>query len=206
MSRSINYLFLLIPLFFVLSSSAQTEFIEINDSLFSNYSYEEFLAQDILQEKVIGGNIDYELLNATIFHLTNKIRDEHNLALLSFSEQLYRSANDHSKDMVEYHFYSHTSVVEGKETLRERLSLVGLTTGYFSENIASNSVSFTTYLQLAENIVTGWMNSPPHRENILNEDLRFLGCGTYNYDPNNRKQINVFSTQNFATEIINDSE
>ncbi|MBE7157109.1 MAG: CAP domain-containing protein [Rhodospirillales bacterium] len=34
-----------------------------------------------------------------------------------------------------------------------------------------------TYVSFAQAIVTQWMNSPPHRENLVNPDLRFLGVG-----------------------------
>ncbi|MFH1320763.1 MAG: CAP domain-containing protein, partial [Bacteroidota bacterium] len=34
-----------------------------------------------------------------------------------------------------------------------------------------------TYFELAEKMVNGWMGSYGHRENILNPDFRFLGCG-----------------------------
>jgi uncharacterized protein YkwD len=33
-----------------------------------------------------------------------------------------------------------------------------------------------TYAELARSVVNGWMNSPHHRQNILNPRLKFLAC------------------------------
>lgn len=182
--------------------SAQIELNGRNDSLYIDYTYESFLKLDILKKKIDYKNIDYDLLNATIFYLTNKERDQHGKFRFKYSKALNQSAQAHSEDMVNYHFYSHISRVKGKKTLPERLKLVGLVNVSCSENIASCTVSFPTYLSLSESFVFGWMNSPPHRANILSESFNYLGCGTYNYNPENRRQYNLFGTQNFSSEDV----
>lgn len=37
-------------------------------------------------------------------------------------------------------------------------------------------LSLRTYAEVARSVVNGWMNSPHHRENILNPRLKALGC------------------------------
>lgn len=37
-------------------------------------------------------------------------------------------------------------------------------------------IPMLTYYDLARSVVNGWMNSPHHRENILNPRLKFLAC------------------------------
>ena len=64
-----------------------------------------------------------------------------------------------------------------------------------------------TYLEFAKEVVTGWMNSPGHRKNILNSNFTYLGCGCANYE----KQESGYSilyfklTQNFGGKLIADS-
>lgn len=65
-----------------------------------------------------------------------------------------------------------------------------------------------TYIEFAKTVVDGWMNSPGHRQNILNPAYKFLGCGCANYE---RKvyaiagTITYFKiTQNFGGDLITD--
>ena len=61
-----------------------------------------------------------------------------------------------------------------------------------------------SYYEFAKIVVEGWMNSPGHRENILNPDFTYLGCGCAEYI----KQGNGYSmlyfklTQNFGGTLI----
>lgn len=57
-----------------------------------------------------------------------------------------------------------------------------------------------TYFDLANSVVKGWMNSPPHRENILNPRLKYLACsGRISKNPFKTK-LSPFArlTQNFG--------
>ena len=47
----------------------------------------------------------------------------------------------------------------------------------YGENLAKN-------YQSGENVVTGWMASPTHRENILTGDFKTIGLAVYNYNGN----------------------
>ena len=38
-----------------------------------------------------------------------------------------------------------------------------------------------TYLELADKLLVAWMNSPPHKANILSKDNIEFGCGVYPY-------------------------
>jgi len=65
-----------------------------------------------------------------------------------------------------------------------------------------------TYIEFAKTVVDGWMNSPEHRQNILNPAYKFLGCGCANYE----REVNVIAgtityfkiTQNFGGDLITD--
>ena len=48
----------------------------------------------------------------------------------------------------------------------------GIQYHYCGENIAAGQTS-------PENVVNAWMNSPPHRENILSDKFTYLAVGMY---------------------------
>ncbi|EMY71284.1 CAP domain-containing protein [Leptospira vanthielii] len=154
--------------------------------------------------------VDYPLLNAAIFYVSSKERKSLGLRPFKYSEKCEQAAFGHAQDMVTYDFYSHTSTVNGKETLRDRLDLVGITDTYSAENIinsfgiqyqggravftpvqnGSPFFSYTkagtpipnhTYLSLAKAVVETWFNSPGHRKNILNPEFTYMGAGTSFY-------------------------
>jgi uncharacterized protein YkwD len=62
-----------------------------------------------------------------------------------------------------------------------------------------------SYYEYAKSVVTGWMNSPGHRANILNPDFELLGCGCERYEkPNNGYPMLYFKlTQNFGGSLAN---
>ncbi|MCW7491768.1 CAP domain-containing protein [Leptospira sp. 2 VSF19] len=154
--------------------------------------------------------VDYPLLNAAIFYVTSKERKSLGLRPFKYSEKCEQAAFGHAQDMVTYDFFSHTSTVNGKETLRDRLDLVGISDTYSAENIISSFgiqyqggravftpmqnggpfFSYTkagtpipnhTYLSLAKSVVETWFNSPSHRKNILNPEFTYMGAGTFFY-------------------------
>ena len=46
----------------------------------------------------------------------------------------------------------------------------------FLSCLTKKPLPMRTYAELAQSVVKGWMNSPHHRENILNPRLKFLAC------------------------------
>ena len=59
--------------------------------------------------------------------------------------------------------------------------------------------------EFAQSVVTGWMNSPGHRANILNPDFEYLGCGCAGYKEDHRDNVFIFYyylTQNYGGEEI----
>lgn len=55
--------------------------------------------------------------------------------------------------------------------------------------------------EFAQSVVTGWMNSPGHRANILNPDFEYLGCGCAGYKEDHGYDVFIFYyylTQNFG--------
>lgn len=154
--------------------------------------------------------VDYPLLNAAIFYVTSKERKQLGMRPFKYSERCEQAAFGHAQDMVTYDFYSHNSTVNGKETLRDRLDLVGISETYSAENIintfgiqyqsgkpvftpaqnggpffsytkAGTPIPNHTYLSLAKAVVEVWFNSPGHRKNILNPEFNYMGAGAFFY-------------------------
>jgi len=116
------------------SDWSEAKYSEFNESNYS--SFPPFL------ERINVSKQDSALLGAAIFFETNKQRKKFGLRPLRYSNVLENSAFEHSQDMISLGFYSHTSPVLGKETLKDRLYLFGF-------NVADNS-------KFAENLSDGF--------------------------------------------------
>jgi uncharacterized protein YkwD len=211
---------------------AQKSPADSSDSSWSPADYETYTLAALrslpaAQSAIDFDQIDYPLLHAAVFYLTNFERQTHGLAPLAYHRALESAAFDHSVDMREYGFFSHTSRVAGKRTVPDRTGAAGFPSGYVGENIAQTFgiaydgergvyvpeqnggyFSYTyrgepipphTYLSAAEEVVTGWMNSPGHRANILRADYTHLGVGAaYFADPDFSGIPTFLFTQNFG--------
>lgn len=105
-----------------------------------------------------------------VFDLTNQERLKAGLKPFAWSDALAEVAAAHSRDMSERQFFSHTNP-DGLSPF-DRMNAAGIHYGWAAENIAMRYPS-------PEAVVEGWMNSPGHRANILNEHLTTLGVGYY---------------------------
>jgi uncharacterized protein YkwD len=114
------------------------------------------------------------LVRATLCVL-NAERARHDLPALRLNRKLSTAARRHSRAMVEGRFFSHTSL--SGATFVKRIRAAGYISGARSwsvgENIAYGSGSRST----PRSIGRAWMNSPPHRKNILSESFRSIGIG-----------------------------
>jgi len=99
--------------------------------------------------------------------LTNQQRAQHGCSALHVNAGLRTAARAHSKDMRVRHYFEHNSP-NGK-TPWDRIKAAGYNQPG-AENIA---MGYAT----AKAVVTGWMNSPGHRANILNCSLKAIGIG-----------------------------
>jgi uncharacterized protein YkwD len=114
------------------------------------------------------------LVRATLCVL-NAERARHNLRPLRLNRKLSRAARRHSRAMALHNFFSHTS--RSGASFVDRIRSTGYLSGARSwavgENIAYGSGSRST----PRSIGRAWMNSPPHRANILSSSYRAIGIG-----------------------------
>lgn len=105
-----------------------------------------------------------------VFNLTNQERIKAGLAPFTWSDALADVAAAHCQDMSERQFFDHVNP-DGLSPF-DRMAAAGINYGWAAENIAMRYPS-------PQDVVDGWMNSPGHRANILNEHLTTLGVGYY---------------------------
>jgi uncharacterized protein YkwD len=155
--------------------------------------------------------LDRSRVERRIHYHVNQRRAERGLDPLAFDTDLREVARYHSEDMAENDYFSHTS--PSGETFTDRYEAFGYdcraATGdgtYYTgaENIAytyydtrvrsgGEIVRYTNADELARGIVTGWMNSEGHRENILMEAWDDEGIGVAITSGGK-----VYATQNFC--------
>lgn len=194
---------------------------------YSSNDYKNFRNNTLMQQKIDPANIDYPLVNAAIFFMTNEVRVKNGLQPLAYSQELEIAAWHHSKLMVEKNFFSHTNSMENaRRDPESRGKLSGITNPSVAENIAEGFgiaykagtsiyprniekgefsysadgpiIQSHTYITLAESLLTQWMNSSGHRSNILSKSALQMGCGVYLY--RDRSFYNILkcrATQNF---------
>ncbi len=118
-----------------------------------------------------------------ILELTNNYRKRHGLKVVLSDYGLGEVARKHSEDMALENYFSHESPVTGN--LSDRLKEAEIEHRKAGENIAFNYVD-------AIEAVHGWLNSPAHRDVLLDKDFTHIGTGAYG----------KYYTQNFVRKTV----
>lgn len=103
-----------------------------------------------------------------VAELVNAERARHGLSPLALSADLSEKARIKSRDMAVNNYFSHNSPTYG--TPFEMMKALGVSYRSAGENIAMGYAD-------PEAVVTAWMNSQSHRENILSAKYTTLGVG-----------------------------
>jgi uncharacterized protein YkwD len=107
--------------------------------------------------------------------LLNAERTSRGLVALRTNPKLARAALAHSADMVTNHYFAHEDRSGGGP--EDRIQRAGYMPKYGPWVIGENIAWGTDYLATPREIMRAWMNSPPHRHNILYSDYREIGVG-----------------------------
>lgn len=133
---------------------------------------------------------NYRDMMDEIVRLGNIERVNHGQEPLEAESILEKSATAHSEEMAKLDYFSHTSPTPGRETPHQRIRAAGSGASATGENIAVfTNHKFST---LADKVVQGWMNSPPHRKNLLSPNFTHIGIGI------GRRGKTYYFTQNFG--------
>ncbi|WP_232326726.1 CAP domain-containing protein [Microbispora sp. ATCC PTA-5024] len=111
----------------------------------------------------VGTDIENEVLR-----LTNIERAKAGCGALKHDAKLHAAAYAHSADMSAKNYFDHTS--QDGRTFADRIKASGYSFTAAAENIAKGYPN-------AQAVVDGWMNSPGHRQNILNCAYTDIGVG-----------------------------
>ncbi len=100
--------------------------------------------------------------NVKVIDLTNQERANHGLSALKKDWQLSRVARYKSRDMAAKNYFSHESPTYGSpfQMMRD----FNISYRRAAENIAAGQ-------RTPQEVVDGWMNSPGHRKNILDQNM-----------------------------------
>jgi len=157
---------------------------------------------------------DTSIIEKLVHQYTNEQRQQHGLNQLVSDRNLAKIAYGHSLDMATNDFFDHTNLKGLEPTDRADTARYSCTKNYgsyYTEGIAENifqhnlynsisyingiptSYDWNTNDEIAYQVVDGWMNSPGHRDNILesNYDKEGIGVAITLDDK-------VYVTQNFC--------
>ncbi|EMI21218.1 secreted protein containing SCP-like extracellular domain protein [Rhodopirellula maiorica SM1] len=111
---------------------------------------------------------------------TNEFRNKHDLDAVSRDENLMKSASDFANFMAKTSKYGHNA--DGK-TPAQRAKAAGYSYCVVRENIAyRTNTGEVTAEGLIDVFVQGWIDSPPHRENMLADYVTDTGVAVATTD------------------------
>ncbi|MEU6383651.1 CAP domain-containing protein [Streptomyces bauhiniae] len=119
---------------------------------------------------------------ARVVELVNAERAKVGCSPVKLNSTLTKAAQDHSADMAAHNTMSHTGS-DGSDP-GSRITAAGYRWSAYGENVAYGYAT-------PEQVMAGWMDSPGHRENILNCSYQEIGVGL--------AQPGSYWTQDFGT-------
>ncbi len=151
-----------------------------------------FLAQTFIF--IPGRGFLAQILESVLIEETNASRSADNISTLEFSPLLSAAASAKAEDMAQKGYFAHISP-EGVDPWYW-LDEVGYKYSYAGENLAINFSD-------SKDVVDAWMNSPGHKENILNDRFTEIGIGAAKGIYQNRETVFIvqFFGKPFEKEI-----
>ena len=155
-------------------------------------------------------SLNSNLLETLIKLKIDSVRKIHNKKTLTINDTLKKSAQDQAMYIKKLKKLSHFQTINSdKKTVDRRVAFYGLKNTIVAENIAYTFVFKTikdkrgkeyintTYKQIANDFVTGWVNSSGHYKNLINEEYSLTGVAV-SFDKANKKiyAVQVFSSEN----------
>ncbi|QDZ40276.1 CAP domain-containing protein [Euhalothece natronophila Z-M001] len=109
-------------------------------------------------------------------HLANRDRANHGLSTLKEHPELSQAAQDYAEELLARDFYDHVTP-EG-QTPKDRVEHISGMRGV-GENLVQQKGNFRVEVNedLLNKFQQGWMDSPGHRENLLQSNFTYFGYG-----------------------------
>ena len=121
-----------------------------------------------------------------LFESANRERTSRGRPALKWSESLAQAASRHAQLMAQQNSISHQ--YPGEPALVARLSAAGARFSVAAENVAEGPSASVMH--------SGWMNSPPHRANLLDPDLDSVGIAV------TQRGRQLFGVQDFSRVVV----
>lgn len=156
--------------------------VSFGQNNYANMPENEFLNSNAFNSAILLQNVDVDLIEIGVFHLTNQTREKYKLKPLVYNQQLSNAAYLHSTEMTEKNFFDHTNKYNKKlATLDKRIDYVGyINYVEIAENIQYTYIEIgkaTTYKALCQEIVKNFIKSSEHKKIMLDKNLKEMGCG-----------------------------
>ncbi len=119
------------------------------------------------------GGLSEAQMESSITCLVNDERSSYGLQPVTPNADLRQAALSHSNEMIGQGYFEHTS--PAGLSFMDRIEATGYMRGARTWTVGENLVWGTGPLSTPQALVTAWMNSPPHRENLLRPTFRELG-------------------------------
>lgn len=118
---------------------------------------------------------DYAQVETFVVEMTNAFRRENKLQQVRINPQLSTAARKYAALLAKTQEFSHTA---GGTNAGQRIKAAGYDFCSYGENLAmaADSRGFASR-PLAASAVTGWINSPGHRANMVAPDVTEIGVG-----------------------------
>lgn len=132
---------------------------------------------------------DTPVVEAAIIEFTNVYRGRQNLGALKANRELTKAARTYAAYLAKTGTFSHTA--DGRQA-GDRITSAGYQWCQIGENLALHvdSRGFEARA-LAEKSVEGWINSPPHRANLVAPAMTEIGVGVARAPDKDPKFISV---------------
>ncbi len=127
-----------------------------------------------------------------IIVLTNEVRQQYNLPLVKEDLLLNKAAEEKAQDMFKNKYFSHYSPTGVSPW--DWIDKSGYNYYYAGENLAMNFLD-------TEEVIKGWLNSPSHKENLLNKDYKDMGIAVVSGDFNNEGINRILVVQMFGSKV-----
>jgi uncharacterized protein YkwD len=112
-------------------------------------------------------------MESSVTCLINEERTSFGLRPVQPNSDLRQAALSHSNEMIDESYFEHTS--PAGLTFIQRIQGTGYMRNARAWVVGENLVWGTENLSTPQALVTAWMNSPPHRENLLRARFREIG-------------------------------
>ena len=125
-----------------------------------------------------------------VLALTNEVRRQYDLPIVQEDSLLDKAAQEKAQDMLENKYFDHFSPTGISPWYW--IDKSGYDYYYAGENLAMNFLD-------SEEVIDGWLNSPSHKENLLNKDYKDIGIAVLSGDFNNEGINRILVVQMFGS-------